>query len=288
MVLTLPALARAVFDPRFGPWPARAAITGLAAGGLVVVSVSVFRALHPALVLGGYAFSVAAGVLTLVLAATRPLDGGRRRILISLALIQLLPAAELVARAFGIDGAQSDLAASFRWAYLLAEVLLVVVPTFAFFTLELGRLRSLLRRPPLLALGFALGALAVGVAVVVRTGDPGVLSIVADRALGITLAWQISGIVVLYLVSLFFGALLVGTLLFPGRSRAASASARRTGIGLVCLLAAGLQPSSPYLYSLSLFGALALATGLVDQAREERFAGAAPLDRGPTNAARPS
>jgi hypothetical protein len=265
LALLLPVLARSVFDHAFGPWVARALLAGLATGGLVVCAVSVLLALPAALVLGGYVFATGAAVVALLLAAAGPLDGGRRRIALGLSLVVLLPAAELAARATGLSVPGAESAAFLRWSYLLAEVLIVVIPIFAFFALHLGRLRELVRRPPLAALGAALAALATALAIVARTGDPGHLSVVSNRILGITIALPARPVLAVYLASLFFGALLVGIAVLPRAGRWPAAPTRRIGLGLALLLTSGLQPSSPYLFSTMLLGALLVARGLYQE-----------------------
>jgi len=242
-------------------------LSGLATGGLVVSSVSVFLALPAALVLGGYVFATGGAVVALLMAAAGPLDGGRRRIAIGLSLVVLLPAVELTARATGLHDSSGSGAAAMRWSYLLAEVLIVAVPIFAFFTLNLGRLRELARRPHWPALGAAVAALTVALAVVFRVGDPGHLSVVANRILGITIALPARPVLAIYLTSLFLGALLVGVAVLPRGGRWPRPATRRTGLGLALLLIAGLQPSSPYLASTMLLGALLVAHGLFEGAK---------------------
>jgi hypothetical protein len=268
LAISLPVLARITFDHCFGPWPARVLLAGLATGGLVVSSVSIFLALPAALVLGGYVFAAGGAVVALLVAAAGSLDGGRRRIALGLALVVLLPAVELTARATGLHDSGGKGAAALRWSYLLAEVLIVAVPIFAFFTLNLGRLRQLARHPPWPALGAALVALAVALAAVVRIGDPGHLSVVANRILGITIALPARPVLAIYLTSLFLGALLVGVAVLPRGRRWPEPATRRTGLGLALMLIAGLQPSSPYLFSSMLLGALLVGHGLIEGAND--------------------
>jgi hypothetical protein len=270
LAISLPVLARVSFDGGFAPWLARMLLAGLATGALVVSSVSIFLALPAALVLGGYVFAAGGSVVALLMAAAGPLDGGRRRIAIGLALMVLLPAAELTARVLGLNDPGGSAAAAMRWSYLLAEVLIVAVPIFAFFSLNLGHLRELARRPHWPALGAAVAVLTVALAVVVRIGDPGHLSVVANRILGITIALPARPVLAVYLASLFLGALLVGLSVLPRSGRRPAPATRRTGLGLALLLIAGLQPGSPYLFSTMLLGALLVAHGLVEGAEAAR------------------
>lgn len=264
LFVCLPVLARMVFDHGFGPWAARVVLAGLATGGMVISLVTVFLYLSPAMVLAGYVFAAAAAALALLIPAFSTADGGRRRIALGLALIIGLPAAELTARATGLTVPGSGGSAILSWSYLLAEVLIVVVPIFAFFSLNLGRLGELVRRPPLPVLGAALAAVALALAVIVRTGDPGYLSIVSNRILGITIAMHAWPALALYLAALFFGVLLVGLSLLPRGGRRPDPTTRRFGLGLALVLIAGLQPSAPYLFISMLLGALLAAHGLFE------------------------
>ncbi len=103
--------------------------------------------------------------------------------------------------------------------------------------------------------------------VIFHAGDPGYLSVVSNRILGITIALPSRPVLAIYLAALFFGTLTVGVAILPRGGAWPEPATRRTGLGLALLLAAGLQPSAPYLFSTMLLGALLVACGLSGEKR---------------------
>ena len=68
----------------------------------------------------------------------------------------------------------------------------------------------------------------------------------------------------IYMVGLFFGALLAGSLILPSRRWPPNTASRRVGLGLVCVWIAGIQPIHPYQYALMVLGFVFLARGFFD------------------------
>jgi len=232
---------------------------------LPVICVAVFRTVDPWLVLAGYLAAVLTAAVMASIAACKPVGGGSRRILVALALIQVLPAFELTVRVFSLFAPEDTLGVVPRRAYLLAEVLFVATPVFAFFALWVGRLGRFVRRPHLPALIAAILATGIGAAVAVLAGNATLVSLVAFRSLGITVS--IPGGPAPYLVALFFGSLLVGSLALPSRRWPPDAVSRRIGMGLAFVWSAGLQPTHPYLIALMLLGFALVSWGIVESAR---------------------
>jgi hypothetical protein len=251
---------------------------------LPVIFVSIFRPVMPFLILLGYLVAALSAFLIAVLIAVKPVGWSRRRIFLALGLVQLLPAFELVTRFTALVDPAGSVGVLPRRAYLIAEVLIAVLPTYAFFALGFGRLRAFARRPHVLALIGALLVLAAGIAAVVHTGARDYLSLTSYRTLGITIA--IPGLfgLVVYLTGLFFGALLVGSLVLPSRRWPPTVASRRVGLGLGCIWIAGLQPTHPYQFAVMLLGFVFLARGFFDPAEAPLPAAAAGrqslLDRG--------
>ncbi len=233
---------------------------------LPLICVAVFRPVDPWLVFVGYLITTGVAVMLTVLTAVHRIDSSHRRMIIVLGIIQLLAATELVCRfvlslhPFGI------LEVLPKKAYLVAEVLYVVLPIFAFFAIRPGRLVEFIKRPHLPALIIALGAAAVAAAAAAQTKNTSVLSLVTYRSLGITLS--IPGQVSAYIVSFFFGTLLIGTLILPSKRWSPTTRSRRVGIGLGCIWMAGIQPTHPYQFILMLAGFLYLSRGLLDEILE--------------------
>jgi hypothetical protein len=254
-------IVRAIYNPRLAALPWRLALMFATPVYVPVLAVSIVRPLSPWFVLLGYAAATVAAAVLALIGFSRRVDGGRRRIFLALALIVLLPAFSLISRLTGLIAEESDSSVFIRRAYLLAEVLLVVTPIYAFFALWYGRLRAFVRRPHLPALLVAVLSLGGGIAVVLRTG--GYLPVVAARAFGVFVA--IPGPPVLYLLSLFFGSLLVGSCLLPSRRWPPQPSQRRAGMGLLLILACGLQPTHPYQIAATLAGFALAVSGLLGE-----------------------
>jgi len=234
-------------------------------------------------VFGGYLAAVLSALLVAVLAAVRDVGWAGRRVVIALGITQLLPALELTARLAEWFDPVGSLGVLPPRLYLYGEVLMVVTPIFCFFAFNHGRLRALLRRPHLPALTLALAAVGVGIATTVHTGGGEFLSLVAFRTLGITISAM--GGAVLYLISLFFGTALIGTLILSTRAWPTSERGERIGFGLAFVWLTGLQPTNPYQFALMLLGFVMLARGMIGddpafQPLEDLLEMEARLDRG--------
>jgi hypothetical protein len=283
LVLLCVGLPRLANTQRFAPLPWRVLLMLSSPLYLPVICVAVFRPVSPWLVLAGYLATVISALLVAVLAAARDVGWAGRRVVVALALVQLLPALELTARVaewFEPGGSLEILPPRF---YLYGEVLMVITPVFCFFAFNHGRLRQLLRRPHLPALLLALATVGVGLATALYTGGGDFLSLVAFRTLGITVS--VKGGAVLYLISLFLGTLLIGTLILPTRRYPTDVRSKRVGLGLAFVWLTGIQPTNPYQFALMLFGFVMLARGMVGddpppQPLEDLLELEAELDRG--------
>jgi hypothetical protein len=182
-------------------------------------------------------------------------------------VVELTAALELICRFLLSFQTPDFLETLAHRAYLFAEVLFVVLPVFAFFTLRPGTLGSFLRRPHLLALVWAGATALVASFTAAQIESTYVLSTIAYRVLGMKL--YIPGKTPLYIVSLFFGTLLVGSLILPSKRWPPDSESRRIGTGLGCIWLAGIQPTHPYQFILMLTGFLYLSRGLLDSILKE-------------------
>jgi len=264
MVLLCAALPRLANNPAFARLPWRVVLMLTSPLYLPVIFVSIFRPVSQGLILLGYLAAALSAFLIAVLAAVRRIGSSRRRVFLALALIEILPAIEIATRYTGLVDPAESLGVVARRAYLFAEVLMAVLPVFAFFALGFGRLRAFARQPHLLALIAALLALGVGIWAAVHTGARDYLSLSAYRTLGITIAIPGTAGVAIYLVGLFFGTLLAGALILPSRRWPPTPASRRVGTGLLSIWIAGLQPIHPYQFALMVIGFVYLARGLFD------------------------
>jgi len=225
--------------------------------------------IYPWLLFMAYMGVVATSLFVAILAATRPISPGRRRTVIALGLMIAMQAFGWTTLDFLEVDRFGDLGAVAIRAYLFSEALMVILPVIGFFTLFIGSPRELgafIRRPHLPALALALAATSLGIAVVARTGgDESFVSQVAYLVLGVTIS--IPGGAPVYLVSLFFGTLLIGCLILPSGRWRVGDSSRRVGFGLALIWMAGLQPYRVYQFALTLVGFLLLAHGLSGETR---------------------
>jgi len=264
LVLLCAALPRLANNRAFARLPWRVVLMLTSPLYLPVIFVSIFRPVSPGLILLGYLAAALSAFLVAVLSSVRKIGSSRRRIFLALGLIEILPAIEIATRYTGIVDPVDSFSVVARRAYLFAEVLMAVLPVFAFFALGFGRLRAFARQPHLLALIVAVLGLGVGIWAAVHTGDRDYLSLTAYRSLGITIAIPGTAGVAVYLVGLFFGTLLAGSLVLPSRRWPPTPSSRRVGTGLICIWIAGLQPIHPYQFALMMLGFVFLARGFFD------------------------
>jgi hypothetical protein len=131
-----------------------------------------------------------------------------------------------------------------------------------------GQLHKFVIRPHFLGVLFAVLITGVAAAIASFTSSEEFLRSVAYRTLGMTMI--LPGGSLVYLISLFFGAALVGTLVLPSKRWPPDRQSRRTGFGLVCLLMAGIQPTHPYQFIMMFIGFLYLARGLVGDISDDR------------------
>lgn len=231
---------------------------------LVIMWSVVEPRIYPWLLFIAYMGVVATSVFVSILAASRRIAPGRRRTVLALGIMIAMQAFGWTALDFLEVDRFGDIGAVAIRAFLFAETLMVVLPILAFFTFFADSPRKLgafLRRPHLPALGMALAVTSVGIAVVARTGgDASFISQVAYLVLGVTVS--VPGGPVVYLISLFFGSLLVGCLLLPSGRWRPSDDSRRIGLGLAFIWMAGLQPYRVYQFALMLVGFLLLARGM--------------------------
>lgn len=191
-----------------------------------------------------------------------------KRITVALGLIQLLGAFEMVTRVASLFHSATGLEYLPGRAYLLAEVLYVVTPIFAFMSLRPGRLFAFLLRPHLLGLVSSCVVTGGALYIALLLADHSLVRLVAIRTLRVTM--EIPGGLVLYLVALFFGTWLVGSLVLPSKRWPPSMESRRIGIGLCCIWLAGIQPTHPYQFALMIVGFFYLARGVVGEQAAQR------------------
>jgi hypothetical protein len=247
----LPQLAR---NPNFANLPSRIILMLASPLYLPVVCVAVFRPVLPQLVLVGYLISMGSTFFIAVLLAVGNLSGGSRRLILALGMITLLGALGLI-----LSGSSEI---TVRKIYLLTEVIYVITPILAFLALKPGSFRAFFRRPhlPGLVLALVVASIAFGVALYASKKTVLTLYLVTFRTLGLTMG--LPGGWILYIVALFLGSWLVGTLILPSRKWPTTTYSRRTGFGLTSIWIAGIQPIHPYQFVLVLLGFLYLARGL--------------------------
>ena len=251
--ILLPKLAA---DTRLAPLPARIFLMLTSPLYLPVVCVAVFRPISPELVLVAYLVSIGAIVYAAMLLALTTINGSWRRLVVSLALVHFSAASELL-----ISGYYREMAAK---AHLFAEGLFLVTPFFAFVFLFKKNLVAYLKRPHLLGLVFAAVTTAIAAVVIYATSATAPLALILAgfRTLGLTFA--VPGGPPVYLLSLFVGALVMGTLILPSKRWAPNRINRRLGIGLAAVWMAGIQPTHPYQSILLVTGFLLVLRSLLD------------------------
>lgn len=256
LLLTCILLPRLAADPRLAPLPARLFLMLTSPLFLPVTCVAIFQPVSIQLILISYLISMSAALYLSVLVALNRFDGGARRILLSLAVIEVIAAFELIVSGFYESLAQR--------AHLAAEAMYLAVPIFAFLFFAQGRFRAMLKKPPLLPLLFATVVTAFAALTAYLASGKTLLTLIllAFKSLGITMI--IPGGPIPYLIPLFFGALLIGCLVFPSTAVPPTNSSRKRGFGLACIFMAGLQPTHPYLSILVLVGFLYLAQHMME------------------------
>ena len=237
---------------------------------LLVTALAVFAPrLSPWLVLGAYLAAVLMAAVLAGAAIALRIDGGVRRVILALAVANLLQVFGWTALDFFEVDRESALGATAIHSYLVAEAIWVVAPFAAFFGLVANtpaRALAFLRRPHLLGLLSGIAAAAVGVAMILRTAGQGpYLAQVAYLALGVTLS--VPGAPWLYVVSAFFAALTVGSLALPSGREPSDAPSRRLGMGLGLIWIAGLQPYRVFQFALMLLGFALVARGAAERTK---------------------
>ncbi len=267
LVLVVPAGARLVTTRRLpGVWW-RAVLFLISPTYLLVIFWAVFSdGLSPWLILAGYLTSILSAFFLSVLSVTRKIGPGRRRTMLALGLMVALQAFAWTALDFLEVDRFGDWGAVAIRAYLVSELLMVAIPVIGFFIFFLDSPRKLgafIRRPHLTALFGALVATAVGLGVVLYTDDGGsFMSQVAYLSMGITLS--VPGGPAVYLISLFFGSLLVGCLLFSFGRWKTDGRSQRLGLGLAFVWIAGLQPYRVYQFALMLLGFVLITLSMAE------------------------
>jgi hypothetical protein len=261
-------LPRLAADTRLAPLPARILLLLTSPLFLPIACVAVFRPVSIHLVLVSYLVTVSTVLYLCVLVAVHRCDGRSRRILLTLAFIQVITAFDLVVSGMFELVSQTT--------HLAAEVLFVLVPVFAFLFFIQGRLTRLLKQPPIAALAFALLITASAYAFAMLASDKTQLTLIllAFRSLGLTMS--IPGGAALYLVALFFGSFLVGCLIFPSKAVPPTANSRKRGFGLALIFMAGIQPTHPYLSILMLVGFLYLSQHMIENLSGEKVSPPVP------------
>ncbi len=248
LLLTCILLPRLAADSRLAPLPARLFLMLTSPLFLPVTCVAIFRSVSIQLILVSYLITVSVVLFLSILTALNRFDGGLRRNLLSKAAKEVLAAAELLVSGFFESLSQR--------LHLAAEAMFLAVPVFAFLFFIQGRLRAVLRRPPILPLAFAVTVTLFAWALSHIAAGKTMLTLIllSFKSLGITLV--LPGGTVFYLIALFFGAFLVGCLVLPSKAVPPTKNSRKRGFGLTCILMAGLQPTHPYLSILVLVGFL--------------------------------
>ena len=271
LVLACISVPRIVGNPRIGSVSLRVVLVLATPLYLPLICVAIFKPVSELLILIGYMAAAGSAAFIGILLAFGRIAPAYRRIILALGLIQLFGAFELLTRVAALFHTASVLEALPGRAYLLAEVLFVVTPIYAFLSLRPGTLISFMRRPHLLGLGAACIATGVAVYIMTLAADDAFIRLVAYRALGITVA--IPGGPALYLVSLFAGTWLVFSLILPSRRWPPTVESRRVGIGMCCTFIAGIQPTHPYQFVLLTVGFFYLLRGVAGE-ESKPFAGA--------------
>ena len=259
LIMTCIVLPRLAADRRFAVLPARVVLMLSVPFFLPVICVAVFRPVSEWLVLIAYLVATGTVALITVLVGMQKIGWRSRRVVVALGIIQILAATELITRFVVLYNPASSLNVLPRKAYLLAEVLYAVVPIVAFFVLKPGPIRSFVKRPPIWALVTAAAATAGALVVALYISDITLLRLIAFRTMGITLA--LPGGIAFYLISIFFGTLTVGSMILPSRRWPPTPSSRRTGMGLIFIWIAGIQPTHPYLVVFMFVGFVYIARG---------------------------
>jgi hypothetical protein len=270
LVLACVFLPRLASAQRFSPRPIRFILMLASPLYLPILCVSIFRPVGQALVLFAYVVASGSAILIAVSIAMRQRSRSIKRIAIILGLMEMLAVIDLLIRWIALTRPSHSvlLITLPRNIYFLSEILYVITPVLAFFVLTPGRLHRFVMRPHLLGLIFALLITGVAVSIATYTSNEEFLRSVAYRTLGMTMI--LPGGSIVYMVALFFGALLVGTLFLPSKRWPPNEKSRRTGFGLTCLLMAGIQPTHPYQFIMMFIGFLYLARGLIGDISDDR------------------
>jgi hypothetical protein len=256
LLLACILLPRLAADSRLAPLPARLFLMLTSPLFLPVTCVAIFRPVSVQLIVVSYLITMSAVLYLSILVACNRFDGGSRRLLLFLAFIETAVAFELMTGDFFESFSQK--------AHFAAEAMFLATPVFAFLLFVQGRFFAMLKRPPVTALLFAISVTGFAFAVSRLAAGKTLLTLIllAYKSLGLTMAMP--GGPTLYLIALFFGALLVGCLIFPSAAIRPTANSRKLGFGLACIFTAGLQPTHPYLSILVLTGFLYLAQHMME------------------------
>jgi len=217
-----------------GPIVHRLTIGGFGVIVLAVCTASTFFAVGPQTTLMAHAASVLMSILLVV-----GLFWARRNMsLLVGALLVLLPTVlrfyASCAISFSALRTESSLPLS---AFHAAEVVAVVAALSAPFLFAGIRLRSLIERPPVLAIGVAvLPAMTLAAAMI---GNEEQVQTMTRSAVGIYLSVPLASVV--YPLALFFYVFAIATLILPSPSGTETRRARRIGYGLALLFLAGLD-----------------------------------------------
>ncbi len=268
ILLTCIMLPRLAADSNLGSLPVRLILMLTSPLFLPVTCVAVFRPISIQLVLVSYLITISTAMFLSILVALNKYDGGEKRILVALALVEMIAAFELMSSGFSQTMSKR--------AHLAAETIFIVVPIFAFLLYVVKKRRELLKFPPIIPIVFAatVTAFAFSVYAAASENNPFPLLLLSFKSLG--LAMIVPGGVVPYLLSLFLGSLLVGFLIFPSKTLRSDSISRKQGFGLACIFMAGIQPTHPYLYIQVFVGFLFYTQYLLDTQRarleEEQYA----------------
>ncbi len=267
LVLTCFSLVNVASNQRFAPMPARVILMLTSPLYLPMICVAILRPVSDWLILLGYLVTAGSTAFIAVLVALKTKSSSAKRLVIALGLIQVLSAYELVARFVVLFHPAGSLEALPQNAYLVAEVLFVIAPVLAYFILAPFSVKDGLRHPHIPGLLFALSATSVAVLALLFADNETFIRLVAYRVIGIRIV--IPGGAAVYAVALFFGALIVGSLVLPSRKWPPDNHSKRTGFGIAAILIAGIQPTHPYQFALMILGFLYLARGMLGHQLEE-------------------
>jgi hypothetical protein len=256
LILSCILLPKLAADPLLAPLPARVFLMLTSPLYLPVVCVAIFRPISPPLVLVAYLVSIGSVFYLIGLVAFPRLPGSHRRLLVALILIHVSAAAELILGGYYRGAAQK--------AHIFAEGIYLATPVLALFFIFQKNLIPLFKRPHLLGLAFAVTVTgSAGLLVLaLSTQPPMALILTGYRSLGVT--FTIPGGSVIYLVSLFIGALVVGALVLPSKRWPPDPVSRKMGIGLACIWTAGIQATHPYQVILLVTGFLYITRSILD------------------------